>query len=170
MKRMRFVQLLAGTLATLVFLVGCGASGPVELSTLAKPAREEPYHFTFDATFGCDDFQVAWSGEVSGFVTTFFDRRGNPTSVRIHERFFGRLTNLTTGYTLTDGPDAYIITDDLENETSAVVGLFFMVRGPDGKKVAVDVGKITFSLDGVTISGPHDVFDAENGICTFLDR
>lgn len=49
-------------------------------------------------------------------------------------------------------------------------GLFFMVRDVDGNKVAIDVGDITLSPDGVSVAGPHDIFDAEGGICSYLDR
>lgn len=141
---------------------------PLNLLTLAKPAKETPYHETFSNTFSCGDFEVATSGEVSGVVTTFFDRDGNPVRIHVRERFFATLTNLTTGYTITDGPDSYGFFDNLVNETFSIVGLVFMLRDEDGKKVAIDVGKITFSPDGVTISGPHDVF--ENELCPYLDH
>lgn len=38
------------------------------------------------------------------------------------------------------------------------------------EKMAVDNGNITLSPDGVRVAGPHDNFDAEDGICTYLDR
>jgi hypothetical protein len=167
-KPLKFLSALSATL--LVSLsAGCGSvQEPAKLTTLAKPAKEIPYHETFNDTYSCGDFEVALSAEVSGTVTTFFDQEGNPVRMHARERFFGTNTNLTTGYTVTDGPDSYQFFIDLVDETTAVVGLYFMVRDADGKKVAIDVGKITFSPDGVTISGPHDIY--ENGICPYLDH
>jgi hypothetical protein len=45
-----------------------------------------------------------------------------------------------------------------------------MLRDSNGKKVAIDVGTITYSPDGVTVSGPHDVYEAEDGVRTFPDH
>lgn len=164
----RFVQVSAAALAALLALAGCGGTPEAELAPLARPAKETPYHVSISDTFSCGDFEVAFSSEFRGVVTTFFDREGVPVRIHTRERFLGTLTNLDTGYTVTDGRDAYHFFDDLVDESSSVVGLFFMVRDPDGKKVAIDVGNITFSPDGVTIAGPHDVF--ETGLCIYLDR
>ncbi len=163
-----FKQLFALSAAGLLLLAGCSRTPPAELTPLAKPARETPYREAFSDTFSCGDFDVATSGEVSGVVTTFFDRNGNPVRIHVRERIFATFTNLTTGYTITDGPDSYQFFDDLVNETFSVVGLYFMVRDERGKKVAIDVGKITFSPDGVSISGPHDIY--ETGLCPYLDH
>lgn len=163
------VRLLLGVAAA-ALLAACGAVAPTELGPQGKPAREEPFRFTFDTTFDCGTFEVAESAELAGTFTTFFDRSGTPVRTQLHGRYFGTLTNLATGYTLTDGPDAYNVFHDIAEDTHSVRGLFYMVRDVDGRKVAIDVGKVTLSPDGVSVAGPHDIFDAEDGICTYLDR
>ena len=95
---------------------------------------------------------------------------GEPIRLHVQERFFATLTSLDPGYTLTDGPDSFFVRVDLVKETESARGLFSMLRDSNGKKVAIDVGTITYSPDGVTVSGPHDVYEAEDGVRTFPDH
>lgn len=143
---------------------------PEGLETLAKPDKEA-YALSGEGEFECVDegFFVDFTFDFSGTATTFYDRNGDPVRLHFREKYYGTLTNRETGYTLIDGPDSWNVFVDLVADTASIRGLVWNVRMPDGKRIAMDVGNITFYPDGtVKVAGPHDVFD--NGICYYLNN
>lgn len=150
---------------------------PEGLETLAKPDKEH-YAFSGEGEFECVDegFVVDFTYDVSGTVTTFYDRNGDPVRFHFREKYYGTLTNRETGYTLIDGPDSWNVFVDLVDGTESIRGLYIHFRTPDGKRIAMDVGNITFYPDGtVKIAGPHDIFDVGDGnidkaICYYLNN
>ena len=168
-QKLRFIIL---ALFSFGILVACDSLTDAEFETLAKPDVSY-YDEEIVNIFRCDNdnfgFRVIARFSVSGNIKTFYDRQGNPIRLKVHERFEGSFTNFRTGYTLTDGPGTYNVFIDLRNGSESIRGLFFYLRDADGKRVAIDVGNITFYADGsVKVAGSHDVY--ENGLCGYLNN
>ena len=155
--------------------MACDSLTDAEFETLAKPDKEQ-YALSGASEFECVDegFFVDFTYDFSGTLTTFYDRNGDAIRLHFREKYYGTLTNRETGYALVDGPDSWNVFVDLVTGTESIRGLFIHFRTPDGKRIAMDVGNITFNPDGtVKVAGSYDVFEIFGGdigkyICYYL--
>ena len=133
------------------------------LFAIAPSAAAMPPEITTD-TFGaidevfaiCTGFVVLSTYTVDFRFTEFFDRDGNPKTLKVHIIFDGTATNSVTLKTVRDHSSA-IVTIDLANGGFTVVGLGFVWTFPGEGLLFLNVGRIAFDSAGdiVFVAGPH---------------
>jgi hypothetical protein len=133
--------------------------GVAILATAANAAR--PHHFkgTFSDAFvipageRCDfDQQISFTLVFNDIV---FGDLEDPSKVISHITADVAHTNLDTGYTLTE-VDTGVQILDFEEGVGMTAGIVWKLRTPEGKLVFVQVGRVTYTLEGdlLTIT-PH---------------
>jgi hypothetical protein len=145
-------------------------------ATMVGAARAEaPSHFrdTFSDSFvspageRCDfDQLISFTLVVNDIV---FDDPDDPSKVISHLTAYVSHTNLNTGYTLTE-VDRVVQILDFEAGVGQTVGIVWKLRTPEGKLVFVQVGRVTYTLEGdlLTIT-PHLLpEDASPIVCPLL--
>ena len=102
-------------------------------------------------------------------VFTLTDRTAIfPDKMIDHLVSFATDTNLTTGFTLTDGPDHNTVITAADGQMK-FVGIFFQLRDASGKFVAVNAGQAVFSATGEILKfTPHINPSDANVLCTAL--
>jgi len=131
-------------------------------ATVVGAARaERPAHFkeTFSDSFvspageRCDfDYRISFTVVINDIV---FDDLDDPSKVISHITAFVSHTNLGTGYTLTE-VDRTIQTLEFEQGVGKTVGIIWKLRTPEGKLVFVQVGQVTYTLEGEVLKiTPH---------------
>jgi hypothetical protein len=118
---------------------------------------------------------LRWEVHLTAERFRFFDNDGNLVRVQVHIREDNTITNLTTGETYREGPDAFMQTTIFTDEGPRIVatGLAVNVFGEQLKDVGRVVinpftGEIEFS------GGPHPLRDAQEagnvleGFCTLF--
>jgi hypothetical protein len=117
----------------------------------AHAARPHQFKETFSAVFvspageRCDfDQQIAFTVVIHD---TVFDDLDNPSRVISRVTAYVSHTNLDTGYTLTE-VDRTIQTLNFEKGVGKTVGIIWKLRTPEGKLVFVQVGLVTYTLEG----------------------
>lgn len=124
-------------------------------------------------------FPVLWDIHLTLEGRNFFDNEGNLVRQQLHVREDNTVTNLDTGLTLREGPDAFMQTTyfnpDGSVSHSVATGLAANVQGDERLK---DVGRVVW-LPGtneiVFSAGPHPVRehvefgDFQTGLRAFCD-
>jgi hypothetical protein len=116
-----------------------------------------PVAITQTDTTSCD-FDIIEEFEGTITIITYFDEAGNPTKVFLQLPFVGTLTNAETGASVTARQELVVV-EDLEQGTSTLVGLRFLVTFEGVGHVLLDAGRIVFDASGTPtfVAGPHDV-------------
>jgi hypothetical protein len=139
----------------------------------ANAAR--PHHFkgTFSDVFvkpageGCDfDEQISFTLVFNDIV---FGDLEDPSKVISHITADVAHTNLDTGYTLTE-VDTGVQILNFEKGVGMTMGIIWKLRTPEGKLVFVQVGRVTYTVEGelLTIT-PHLLpVDAAPIVCGLL--
>ena len=107
-------------------------------------------------------FAVRWDIELTADITRFFGQDGALERIHVQVREMNTVTNLDTGLTLQEGPDAFIqrtLFNDDGTVTIEVNGLSVNVRGEEKLK---DVGRFVFrtgpgEFEVLMAAGPHPV-------------
>src|SRR5215218_3526234 len=133
----------------------------VALSMACAAFAAGPNHFkdTFSDSFvspageRCDfDYRISFTVVINDIV---FDDLDDPSKVISHITAFVSHTNLGTGYTLTE-VDRTIQTLEFEQGVGKTVGIIWKLRTPEGKLVFVQVGQVTYTLEGEVLKiTPH---------------
>ena len=160
---MRGKAIAATVIATAAFGAGtapAAAAPPLRLPTLELNNRVQ------DEGQACG-FPVRWDIALTVERTNFFDSEGRLVRQQARIREDNTITNLTTGLTLREGPDAFVQTTTFNPDGSiaaiTATGLAVNVRGEERLK---DVGRVVW-LPGtneiVFSAGPHPVREAMEG-------
>jgi hypothetical protein len=107
-------------------------------------------------------FPVRWDISLTADITNFFDRNGELTRVHAQVREMNTVTNLATGLTLQEGPDAFVQRTLFNDDGSVTIeanGLSVNVRGEEKLK---DVGRFVIRVgpgefEVLFAAGPHPV-------------
>ena len=116
-------------------------------------------------------FPVRWDIDLTIDLTRFFDREGALEREHLQIRELNTVTNLATGLTLQEGPDAFIQRNIFNDDGSVTIeanGLSVNVRGEDKLK---DVGRFVIRIgpgefEIVMAAGPHPVRELSTGAVT----
>ncbi|MGH2699262.1 MAG: hypothetical protein ACRDJL_08700 [Actinomycetota bacterium] len=116
-------------------------------------------------------FPVRWDIDLTIDITNFFDRDGELERVHLQIRELNTVTNLDTGLTLQEGPDAFIQRNLFNDDGSVTIeanGLSVNVRGEEQLK---DVGRFVVRIgpgefEVVMAAGPHPVRELSTGAVT----
>jgi hypothetical protein len=131
-------------------------------ATVVGAARaERPAHFqeTFSDSFvspageRCDfDYRISFTVVINDIV---FDDLDDPSKVISHVTAYVSHTNLDSGYTLTEVDRTVQILDFAEG-VGKTVGIIWKLRTPQGKLVFLQVGLVTYTLEGEVLKiTPH---------------
>jgi hypothetical protein len=157
---MRRTALVAGLAMTALWLMaGSAAAVPPQHFTADPPAR-----IVEDTGQACG-FPVRWTIDLSVEGTNFFDSEGRLVRQQAHIREDNTITNLATGLTLREGPDAFTQTTHFNPDGTishfVATGLAANVQA-EGENLK-DVGRVIW-LPGtneiVFSAGPHPVREA----------
>jgi hypothetical protein len=142
-----------------LFAVAAAAFVAASMAGAANAAR--PHHFkgTFsDAFVGpagerCDfDQQISFTLVFNDIV---FGDLDDPSKLISHVTARVSHTNLETGYTLTE-VDTTVQILDFEEGVGMTMGIIWKLRTPEGKLVFVQVGRVTYTLEGEVLTiTPH---------------
>lgn len=147
----------------------------VAASMAAAATAARPHHDkgTFSDTFvspageRCDfDQQISFTLKFNDIV---FGDLADPSKLISHITADVSHTNLETGYTLTE-VDTTVQILDFEKGVGMTMGIIWKLRTPEGKLVFVQVGRVTYTLEGelLTIT-PHLLpVDAAPIVCPLL--
>jgi hypothetical protein len=130
------------------------------------PTHEGPFTIPYEFTPDCSPFGFAFQNQVVGqevvSVDTFYDSRGTPTRVVVHDSFVETDTNSVTGKTLPFSGNR-VETFDLIAGTRTVVGRSNVMTDPGHGIVIHDTGRVVFSAPfHVSFeAGPHDVLNGD---------
>jgi hypothetical protein len=138
------------------------AAALVVVASMAGAANAaRPHHFkgTFSASFVTPAGERCDFAERISFTLTFndivFGDLEDPSKVISHSTAFVSHTNLKTGYTLTE-VDTIVQILDFEKGVGMTMGIIWKLRTPEGKLVFVQVGRVTYTLDGEVLTiTPH---------------
>jgi len=160
MTRAGWRAIIASTCVLAVGLTGATWAGA------AKPTKDElqviPYGFSVD----CGPYDFGFENVVKGRETlwtqTFFDPRGNPVRIVVHDSFAETDTNSVSGKALSVSGRT-VTTYDLVAGTRTVVGKEFLMTGPGSGAVIHDVGRVGFDAPfHVSVeAGRHDVLHGD---------
>ena len=152
-------------LSAILFAISPPAAAmPPEITTFTDGAIDEVFA-------DCTEFVVLSTYTLDVRITTFFDRNGNPKTLKVHIIFDGTATNSDTGKTVSDDSSA-IVTIDLVSGGFTVVGLGFVWTFPGEGLLFLNLGKITFDDAGniVFVAGPHPLeLEGTEVLCAALD-
>jgi hypothetical protein len=147
----------------------------VAASMAAAATAARPHHDkgTFSDTFvspageNCDfDQQISFTLKFNDIV---FGDLADPSKLISHITADVSHTNLETGYTLTE-VDTTVQILDFEKGVGMTMGIIWKLRTPEGKLVFVQVGRVTYTVEGelLTIT-PHLIpIDASPIVCPLL--
>ncbi|HEY5538235.1 MAG TPA: hypothetical protein VIL58_01685, partial [Thermoplasmata archaeon] len=151
--------------SAILFAIAPSATAmPPEITTFTDEVIDEVF-----AT--CTGFVVLSTYIVDVRITEFFDRDGNPKTLKVHIQFDGTATNSGSGKTVRDHSDA-TVTIDLVSGGFTVVGLGFVWTFPGEGLLFLNVGRISFDSDEniVFVAGPHPLeLEGEEVLCAALD-
>jgi hypothetical protein len=142
-------------------VLGFAATLLVAASMASAANAARPHHLkgTFSDVFispageRCDfDQQISFTLVFNDIV---FGDLENPSKLISHVTADVAHTNLDTGYTLTE-VDTSVQILDFERGVGATMGIVWKLRTPEGRLVFVQVGRVTYTLEGelLTIT-PH---------------
>jgi hypothetical protein len=121
----------------------------------------QPHHFkgTFSDSFVVPAGERCDFDERISFTLVFndivFGDVNDPRQVISHMKAFVSHTNLKTGYTLTERDNIVQILN-FERGVGMTMGIIWKLRTPEGKLVFVQVGRVTYTLDGEVLTiTPH---------------
>ena len=121
-------------------------------------------------TIDCGSFLLNYDmrGEKAR-ITTFFDRNGFATRMRIRWVIHGTLTHSGTGLVLRD-QSTLNITTDLSTNTTKLTGVSFHYAIPGEGLIFLDVGNLIIGPDGSILfqAGKHDANDGFGLLCEAL--
>ena len=152
---MRRVVVIACALAVVNVMVSPAAAVPPERESLALTNVVE------DNGEACG-FPVRWDIDLTIELTRFFDRDGAVEREHLQIREMNTVSNLESGLTLQEGPDAFIQRNIFNDDGSVTIeanGLSVNVRGEEKLK---DVGRFVIRIgpgefEIVMAAGPHPV-------------
>lgn len=116
-------------------------------------------------------FPVRWDIDLTIDITRFFDGDGALVREHLQIREMNTVTNLATGLTLQEGPDAFIQRNLFNDDGSVTIeanGFSVNVRGEEKLK---DVGRFVIRIgpgefEVVMAAGPHPVRELSTGAVT----
>lgn len=121
-------------------------------------------------TIDCGSFLLNYDmrGEKAR-ITTFFDKNGNATRMRIRWVIHGTLTHSGTGLVLRD-QSTINITTDLSTNTTKIAGVGFHYTIPGEGLIFLEAGQIIIGPDGSILfqPGKHDAIDGFGLLCEAL--
>jgi hypothetical protein len=142
-----------------LFAVAAALFVAASMTGAANAAR--PHHFkgTFSDAFvspageRCDfDQQISFTLKFNDIV---FGDLDDPSKLISHVTARVSHTNLETGYTLTE-VDTTVQILDFEEGVGMTMGIIWKLRTPEGKLVFVQVGRVTYTLEGEVLTiTPH---------------
>ena len=149
-------------LVTLLTLLAAGGLAAPALAV--EPTRQTitQHNVVQDAGQACG-FPVRWTIDLTVEGTNFFDADGRRVRQQAHIREDNTITNLATGLTLREGPDAFMQTIyfNPDGTVSQIVATGLAANVQDGN--LKDVGRVAW-LPGtneiVFSAGPHPVREA----------
>jgi hypothetical protein len=147
MKRIIMLSTLAAAMALMLALAGSASA--------AEPLIHRDHIEATGVIANCGDFMVLDDYELDVRTTTFFDRAGNPDSVRVQEQFRDFFYNSKTG-------EGFAETSTLvffrTLESYAVVGVGIHVTVPGEGVVLLDAGRLIVDEDGIVFeAGQHQI-------------
>lgn len=151
---------------SLLLSLTCAAALALASPALAAPPVRTPIDVSQVLTGATDCGTLRWDIHITGFQTTFFDAEGRRTFVLAHLHEDNTITNLTTGESFREGPDAFTQTSyfnpDGTLDRIVATGLAANVQGEQFK----DVGRVVLEplgggrLDLVFAAGEHPLREA----------
>ena len=146
---MRFTRSKGWALA----VTGVAVVGLVVTATAGatRPTRENIGVIPYELTVDCSPYGFGFSNQVKGeeslWVETFYDARGNPVNVVVHDGFTETDTNSVTRKTL-QLSQTWVNTYDLVAGTRTVVGKALLMTEPGKGVVVQDTGRVVFDSPG----------------------
>jgi len=137
----------------------CGAALLLAGAASAKPPARFTESFDYDGSVSCGGFDDVWTGHIELSGMTTFDKAGNPVSDIVHFKRVEtnwRSDDPSVSMTLTGSWTAHY---DYATDTESDTGAIYKQTYPGLGLLFHDVGNIIFAPGGVTVHGPHDVFD-----------
>lgn len=142
-------------------LLAVAAALLIAASMAGAALAAQPHHFkgTFSDSFVVPAGERCDFDERISFTLVFndivFGDVDDPRKVISHMKAFVSHTNLKTNYTLTELDNVVQILN-FERGVGMTMGIIWKLRTPEGKLVFVQVGRVTYTLDGdvLTIT-PH---------------
>jgi hypothetical protein len=128
-----FAAASAVAFAALTFVATATASSPTSV--------DEAFHRSIPNFISCPGFSVRGEFDVSRTVTTFYDENGSAIRQVTHVHFTGTLTNSLSGKTIDDAGNQ-IVSTDLTDGTSAVLGRVRVVTIPGEGEIFAQVGRL----------------------------
>lgn len=173
--RSRAVSRLAAAATLAVALSGTGTAVAVPPN---RTTVDPPLTIVQDNGEACG-FPVRWAIDISAVdITDFYDSEGRRVRQQAHITEDNTITNLETGFTLSEGPDHFMQTvyfgDDGRPTHFVATGLAANVFGTDVK----DVGRVVWlpgTNEVVFSAGKHDLREAielgtfANALVVFCD-
>jgi hypothetical protein len=122
----------------------------VSTAFAAQPSRDTTFHSGGFYKIKCDGFTATVADSLDGTATVYFDNTGNPITAVINVEVTRTLTNLKTGFTL-QAPGHFMVTTDLQTNTSTEVGVVFHITIPSQGIVDLAAGKVVIDAQGNVI-------------------
>ena len=159
----RLACVAASAAAVVLTLVSSAtASAPTSVS--------ESFHRSIPNFISCPGFAVRGEFDVSRTVTTFYDETGAPVRQVTHVHFTGTLTSSLSGKAIDDAGNQ-IVSTDLTDGTSAVIGRVRVVTIPGEGEIFAQVGRLVRDGAGNLIfsAGQQDGVTGNYGeFCTYM--
>ena len=135
-------RVVTGRLACLAILAATMQLTLVATAAASAPnSVDETFHRSIPNFILCPGFTVRGEFDVSRTVTTFYDENGSPIRQVTHVHFTGTLTNSLSGKTIDDAGNQ-IVSTDLTDGTSAVIGRVRVVTIPGEGEIYAQVGRL----------------------------
>ena len=134
-------------------LLAVAAALLIAASLAGAALAAQPHHFkgTFSDSFVVPAGERCDFDERISFTLVFndivFGDVDDPSKVISHMKAFVSHTNLKTNYTLTELDNVVQILS-FERGVGMTMGIIWKLRTPEGKLVFVQVGRVTYTLDG----------------------
>lgn len=124
-------------------------------SAFAQQPTVQTFEFRDEVlVFDCGNFDAIFVDDITGRVTTYFDKDGNPERFQAHFRFDGTVTHSVTGQSFRDqaavnssGPWP----PDNEEKDEAHMGVSVHITVPGEGLIALRVGRIVRDEEGIPI-------------------
>ena len=138
-------------------------AGALGLAIVGGALAVPPEHHTDFSDYGgvssCGTFNDVYRGHLDANIVSKFDKAGQPVQDIVH------ITGWETNYR-SDKPSvsitahrSFTVIYTYATDSERDVGNVITQTAPGQGVLFHDVGSITFSASGVTIHGPHDVFE-----------
>ena len=138
-------------------------AGALGLAIVGGALAIPPEHHTdfsdYSGVSSCGTFDDVYRGHLDANIVSKFDKAGNPVQDIVH------ITGWETNYR-SDKPSvsitahrSFTVIYTYATDSERDVGNVITQTAPGQGVLFHDVGSITFSASGVTIHGPHDVFE-----------